>query len=362
MSVARGFPNAGHFYSNLVKPVDVNLSFVVTATNGLGITSLKSNGYVRNVFMHTSTTPTSNDGYLNPNPASGYALIQLKQNFNAYIGGSVVLSPPVTGSNINISGSSVMTAGNPYIITAVGAVPAPHFSVIAVADSAKSLASKYFKLSDAFGNNYVVYNVVSGTGTPPSLTGSLANYVAVPVAFATNAANTAVATALGTAIAAINGAASFSTSVSSATVTVTSAANANLVLSPAPTDVNTGFTVGAVTFTSLAADWQSVGLPVGLTPTVGQSFIATATGSALGTGTVKAPSLSAVGPVQIVGDPNQSISNSSIASNGGAWLLVAFPGATDASTTTLIPTAPALSTVVQMSLRFDGSAVTVDGL
>ena len=207
MSVARGFPNAGHFYSNIVKPIKIDCNFVVDSTNGngLGIRSLKSNGYVRNVFMHTSATPGANDGYTNPNPAAGYALIQLKQNFNAYLGGFSGFVSPVTGSNIVISSSSVLTVGNPYIITAVGVASAPTFTVVAVADSSGSLASKYFLATDQFSNNYVFYCVVSGVGSPPSLTGALAGYVAVPIAFATNAANTAVGAAIATAMGAVNG-------------------------------------------------------------------------------------------------------------------------------------------------------------
>ena len=80
MSVVRGFGlNGKSIYENVAKPMVVNCNFIVDSTNGngLGIRSLKSNGYVRNVFMHTSATPGSNDGYLNPNPASGYILVQI---------------------------------------------------------------------------------------------------------------------------------------------------------------------------------------------------------------------------------------------------------------------------------------------
>lgn len=195
MSVARGFVNAGHYYNNIVKPILINLTYTVTPTNGLGITSLKSNGYVRNVFMHTSTTPTANDGVTNPNPLAGYALVQFKQNFNTYLGayGSLV-SPNVATTTAVTSG---LTAGQPYVITLVG--------------------------------------------------------------------------------------------------------------------------------TTTTAEWQAIGLPAGLTPTVGQSFVATATGTGGShTGTVGTPGVGAFGKIEVFGDPNQSISNSSIATNGGAYLLVQF--------------------------------------
>lgn len=366
MSVARGPGiNAGHFYSNIVSPVKIDLNFVVDATNGngLGVRSIKSNGFVRNVFMHTSSTPGMGQGGLvNPNPAVGYAMIQLKQNYNVYLGGFSGFVSPTTGSSISISGSSVLTAGKPYIITAVGAVPAPHFSVTAVADVSGSLAGKYLTISDAFSNNYVLWFQVSGVGAAPSLTGPLTGYQAVPVSIATGAANTAVASALSTVIAALNATHSFTTGVVGAVVTVTSAASPNLQLSPLPAPQTSGFTVSAITFTSLAADWQSMGAPVGFTPAVGMSFIAKATGGALGTGTVMAVGISGITSVEVIGDPNQSIANSSIAANGGSWVLVQFLAPTNSSTTTQIPTAPAAGSVVGMSLFFDTSSVTVDGL
>ena len=115
------FPNAGHFYSNIVKPIKIDLNFIVDSTNGngLGIRSLKSNGYVRNVFMHTSATPGSNDGALNPNPASGYALIQLKQNFNYYLGGFSGFVSPVSGTPLTST-----TSGGAYIIVSLGTAAA----------------------------------------------------------------------------------------------------------------------------------------------------------------------------------------------------------------------------------------------
>lgn len=381
--------NGGNFYSNIVKPIKIDCNFIVDAANGngLGLRSLKSNGYVRNVFMHTSTTPGANDGYTNPNPAAGYALVQLKSNYNKYLGGFSGFVSPVAGSDIHIASSTVITAGSPYVITAVGAALAPHFTVVAVADSSGSLASKYFLASDQYSHNYLFYFVVSGVGAPPSLTGSLANYVAVPVAISTNDANTAVGAAIATSMGAVNGAGSWTAVNSGHTVTVTGALT-TVGFSPLPQDFNSGCTVSAVTYTTLAAAWQSVGLPKGLTPTVGQSFIATATGSALisSAATVKVPGVSGIASIEVIGDANASIANSNIAANGGAWLLVQFLSVTvpvaagtagDAVTnnagvlnstggqdlaTLMVPAAPAASSVVALSFFFDGSEVTVDGL
>lgn len=236
MSFARGFSQNGKsLYSNVTKPCDVHLNFVVDSTNGngLGIRSLKSNGYVENVFMHTSATPGSNNGHLNPNPAAGFCLIQFKNNFNYYLGGfSGFVSPIVSPATSTNSG---LTVGQAYIITVLG--------------------------------------------------------------------------------------------------------------------------------TTTLAEWQTIGLPLGLTPTVGQSFIAIATGTGgAHTGKVGLPGVSGITSMEVVGDPNGSIANSSIAANAGAYLLVQFLGATDSATTTLIPKAPASGSVVGMCAQFDGSSVTIDGI
>ena len=90
MSYARGFGlNGKSLYTNVAMPKEVWLNFIVDAANGngLGVRSLKSNGYVEYVFMHTSATPGSQKGHLNPNPPAGYALVCFKNNFNKYLGG-----------------------------------------------------------------------------------------------------------------------------------------------------------------------------------------------------------------------------------------------------------------------------------
>ncbi len=201
MSQPRGFGlNGKSYYTNVAMPKDVNLTFTVTPTNGLGITSLKSNGYIRNVFMHTSTTPAANDGYTNPNPAAGYALVQFKNNFNYYLNGYAQFQAP-TATSTAID-NSALTIGQPYVITIVG--------------------------------------------------------------------------------------------------------------------------------TSTLAAWQAIGLPPGVTPAVGVSFVATAVGAGANTSTsrVQLPTTSGIFGAEVIGNPNMSIANSNIYSNGGAWLMLQFMGAT----------------------------------
>jgi hypothetical protein len=222
MSVARGYlQNGKSIYCNVTKPMFCTMNFTVDPANGngLGIRQLKSNGYVENVFMHTTATPGTNNGHLNPNPAAGYILIQFKNNFNYYLGGFSGFVSPLTGSPLTST-----TAHLAYVITSLG--------------------------------------------------------------------------------------------------------------------------------TTTLAQWQAAGLPPGLTPTLGQSFIATATGALGGTGTVEVPGNSGNTSMEVVGDPNQSIANAMIAPNGGAYLLLQV-------LTTATLTAPATGTVIGLTAYFDGSSVSV---
>jgi len=136
----------------------------------------------------------------------------------------------------------------------------------------------------------------------------------------------------------------------------------------ATTAVTSGLTAGqayviTVLGTTTLAEWQSIGYPQGFTPTVGQTFIATATGTGGShTGKVGTPSVTGITSIEAIGDPNQLLANANIASYSGAQLVFQFLGATNSSTTTLIPTAPATNSVVGMTLYFDGSSVTIDGI
>ena len=119
MSVQRGNgQNGGHFYSNVTWPVLLSLNFIVDSTNGngLGVRSIKSNGYVENVFMHTSATPgVGGNGLVNPNPEAGIVMVQFKNDFAKYLGGfSGFVSPP-TGSAL-----TSFVVGHPYTIASVG--------------------------------------------------------------------------------------------------------------------------------------------------------------------------------------------------------------------------------------------------
>lgn len=357
MSVYRAAPNAGHFYSNIVSPIKVDLQFTVNSTDsaGLGITSLKSNGYVQSVFMNTSATPATGS----PNPAAGNAVVILKNNFNTFLGSSFSCEPTLTGSSLAINGSA-LTSHVPYQITVVGAVPEPVFTVTTIADTAGSLAGKYWSFTDQLSNNYLVYYIVAGVGSAPALVGALANYIAIPATIASSAADTAVATATRTALAA---ATNVTITGSTTQVIVTGNASSTLGFANLPSAQNSGFTVGAITYTNLSSDWHTVGFPLGFIPSVGAGFVATATGGATNTtARVQALGVTGVADMEVLGVTNQMLNNSNIAANGGAQVLLRFLAATNSSTTTPIATNPANGSIVNVSLYFDQSSVTVDGL
>lgn len=118
MSVARGYGMNGQaYYTNVGKPIDCNLNFIVDSTNGngLGIRSLKSNGFVESVFMHTSATPGKVGGVTNPNPVVGYAIVKFKNNFNVYLGGFSGFVSPLASTNLTST-----TNHSTYVITSLG--------------------------------------------------------------------------------------------------------------------------------------------------------------------------------------------------------------------------------------------------
>lgn len=435
--------NGGRLYSFGAQPVLIDCNFVVDSTNGngLGIRSLKGQG-VENVFMHTSATPGKGpNGYLNPNPAVGCALIQLSSNYNRYLGGFSGFVSPVTGGAINIASGANLTVGNPYVIISAGHGPAGTATIQPVADSSGSLASKYFTLQDSYGNTFVIWFSVSGVGSAPLL-GPAASYGQRGLQYVQQTISSgATASAIGTALVLTiqnlpSGTAGLFSFTASGTTTVTVVSTANQPLAGAPQDGSTvipaqgpavpiiftvtsasatsgaiytdgsghlynvtttlvagttlstsgvgapigatltkvsgtgdatitfsaavtgwatGFTLAVTVSDTNLQDWNAVGLPRGLTPTAGQSFVAIATGAGASTGQVKAPGVSGIVSIEVIGDPNLSFSPQAQGGspNVGGWVLVQLLADTSSSVTTKIPTAPAAGSVCGMSFYVD---------
>ncbi len=116
--------------------------------------------------------------------------------------------------------------------------------------------------------------------------------------------------------------------------------------------------------TTTTAGWQSLGLPVGITPAVGVSFAAKATTTAAGTGAVQVANAngSGVTHMEFVGDPNLTLSVPGVSSlNAAPYIIFRTMGPTDASTTTSIAVAPAEDSVLGVKLYLSNSSVVVPG-
>ncbi len=330
--------NGGRIYSFLNRPVIIDCNFIVDSANGngLGIRSLKGAG-VQNVFMHTSASAGRGaNNYLNPNPASGYALIQLQNNYNRYCGGFSGQVSPLSGSNVAIN-ASALTIGQPYVIVSVGAGSAGTVTIAPVADVSGSLASTWFTMPDGYGNQFVFWFRVSGVGSAPlNVSGTL-----VQIDLVTNDSAATVGTKIAVILNALLAATPqnpsapagvFSyTATGTTTVTVVSTVTQPLPGGPADGVIPTGFTFAVTKSKSNIQNWQNVGLPRGILPAVGVSFVATATGDSTGgtsSGLVKVPGVSGVLTAEVIGDPNLSLGPIPMGGspNVGGWIMVQFMG------------------------------------
>lgn len=155
MSQPRGFGlNGKSTYTNVCKPCDVSCNFIVDAANGngLGVRSVKSNGYIQSVFMHTSSTPGAVAGITNPNPVVGYALVTFNNNFNYYLGGfSGQVTPVSSPSTTSVTNHSV------YVITSLGNTTLAQWQAVGLPQG----------FTPAVGQSFIAIatQAIGGTGT-----------------------------------------------------------------------------------------------------------------------------------------------------------------------------------------------------
>lgn len=144
----------------------------------------------------------------------------------------------------------------------------------------------------------------------------------------------------------------------------------NSPLSGTPINVTTGTTKGlaytiASVGTTTTAQWQKLGLPIGVTPTVGGTFIATDTTTATGTGVIEVPLATGSGitEIDVLGDPTQGLAPDPTSALPGvrAQLVMRCLAATNSSTTTFAATAPATNTVIGAHFFFSNSSVKIGG-
>jgi hypothetical protein len=500
--------NGGRMYSFGAQPVLIDCNFIVDSTNGngYGVRSLKGQG-VAKVYMHSSASMTGTvaSGSFNitaisggtssllpgmpiqgtgipvgttivavlssssvqmsaaatgnhssesityqapgsPNPAAGYALVKLSNNYNRYLGGFSGFASPSTGSTIAIDATdAALTPGTPYIIASVGHGPAGTATIAPVADSSGSLAGTYFMLYDSYGNAFCIWFSVSGVGSQPNLGPAVQfgqkglHYVQQSIVTNDTAATigadlvitienlpsgivgvnsftasgTTTVTVVSTLFAPLAGipqdgnqviAASnsqpvpiwftiasgsatagsvwtdgfgnlytVSATISSATLLKTtgvqppgaasgvltfvsgSGASSPLSYSSAVAGLATGFTFALTVSDSNDQDWHAVGVPHGVTPAVGVSFVAIATGAGGSTGLVIASGVSGIADFEVIGNPNLSLAPhvSGPSANVGGWILVQMLAATSSSVTTPVPTAPANGSTCGMCFYVD---------
>jgi hypothetical protein len=153
------------------KATIIDCAFTVASSDsgGAGVTSLDQGGRISSVFMHTSSTPASG----NPNPQSGIIVVNMQDNYNKFLGVKASLLSPESGSSISISGSSVMTVGHVYTITALGTSSQANWVAVGVPSN----------ITAAVGVSFIASVTGGGTGTgtvqAPASAGSGIDHVEV---------------------------------------------------------------------------------------------------------------------------------------------------------------------------------------
>lgn len=432
MSYARGFGlNGKSIYQNICMPCDVWLNFVIDPTNGngYGIRSLKSNGYVQNVYMQSLGGPVPGTP-LEFAVARTYAALAnsaITNTGSSVLTGNIGITPNNASS---ITGfppgtySGMENAANPAAVSAMASAQATYNDL-----SARSATNLGYNALDGHtitpgvytfpagdvnlaqsgagavtlnGNGLYVFIIPStlttGAGGTPTMTlsgGANASniYWIVGTSATINSghagtfqgniiANTSITDTSGGTVngtlAALNGAVTYSAAaISNASPLSLSASgpasgfcwinfknNFNKYLggfsgfvSPLSGTPLTSVVAGnAYVIVSLGtatlAQWQAVGVPQGFVPSIGMSFVASVSQAIGGSAAVEAPLASGIQSVEVVGDPNQMISNSNLAANAGAWLLVQF-------LYNGVPTAPVPQSVVGMKACWDRSTVSI---
>lgn len=123
--------------------------------------------------------------------------------------------------------------------------------------------------------------------------------------------------------------------------------------------VTSGLTVGApyvitVLGDATAADWLAIGVPAGVLPAVGVSFIAASAGHGAATvSRVAPPSVSGLDSLETIGDSNQAIAPAT-AGGTGAQIIMQCLNAGSLAT-------PANGTVISLSFLLSNSSVMVQG-
>lgn len=142
---------------------------------------------------------------------------------------------------------------------------------------------------------------------------------------------------------------------------VTTTSGTNILVASAGTTAGVTYVITLVG-TTTTAGWQSLGLPVGITPAAGVAFVATATTTATGTGVVQVPHVNGTGiqSVEQVGTPGLTLISTGLQA-GYPYVIFRFMGPTNSSTTTPIAVAPRDGSIISLKLYLGNSSVVVAG-
>jgi hypothetical protein len=158
--------NVQFLYNPHNKATLLDCSFIVDPANGngLGIRSLKNSGRIGSVFMHTSATPGVANGQTNPNPASGYIVVTLQDNYVRYLGGFSGAVSALSGSNISVNGVGALTVGNPYVITSLGSTTQAQWVTLGLSSSIKAAVGVSFIAAATTGSGSGVVQAPAASG------------------------------------------------------------------------------------------------------------------------------------------------------------------------------------------------------
>lgn len=106
--------------------------------------------------------------------------------------------------------------------------------------------------------------------------------------------------------------------------------------------------------TTTAADWLAIGVPAKVTPAVGVSFVAIATGAGTGTGKVQLPVTSGIDQIELVGKPVLMNSNNAYTLGAGQGMQLIFSCFAQGALT-----APVAGSVIRLKMYMNDSAIGV---
>lgn len=115
--------------------------------------------------------------------------------------------------------------------------------------------------------------------------------------------------------------------------------------------------------TTTAADWLTLGVPPGVVPAVGVSFIAASTGTGAGSGTVQATVASGIDAVEVIGNPTTTLGPIPVGGspNVGGLIMIQFLSSTATANTALIAAAPVVGTTVSLLMYLNQSSILIKG-